>query len=74
MVKKLLLGVLIAFASFGVGVAASAGFEWWQNRDDDASRVVVAPADETTPATTTTVGVSTRRCGVRSRDGSSAAG
>lgn len=54
MAKKLLLGVLIVFASFGVGVAASAGFEWWQNRGDAASRVVVAPVDATTPATTTT--------------------
>lgn len=56
MAKRLLLGVLIAFASFGVGVAASAGFEWWQNRGDAASRVVVAPADATTPTTTTLVG------------------
>ena len=52
MVKKLVLGVLIAFASFGGAVAASAGFEWWQNRGDTASRIVVAPVDATTPATT----------------------
>lgn len=56
MVKRLLLGGLIAFASFGVGVAASAGFEWWQNRGDAVSRVVVVPADAATPATTTIVG------------------
>ena len=53
--KKLVLGVLIAFASIGVAVAASAGFEWWQNRGDTASRIVVAPVDATTPATTTAV-------------------
>lgn len=35
--KKLALGVLIVFASFGVAVAASAGFEWWQSRGDTAS-------------------------------------
>ena len=51
--KKLVLGVLIAFASIGVAVAASAGFEWWQNRGDTASRIVVAPVDATTPETTT---------------------
>ena len=55
MVKKLVLGVLIAFASFGVAVAASAGFEWWQNRGDTASRVVAAPVDAMTPETTTEV-------------------
>ena len=53
--KKLVLGVLIAFASIGVAVAASAGFEWWQNRGDTASRIAVAPVDATTPATTTAV-------------------
>ena len=53
--KKLVLGVLIAFASIGVAVAASAGFEWWQNRGDTASRIAVAPVEPTTPATTTAV-------------------
>ena len=53
MVKKLMLGVLIAFASIGVAVAAPAGYEWWQERGDAASRIVAAPVDATTPATTT---------------------
>ena len=53
MVKKLMLGVLIAFASIGVAVAAPAGYEWWQERGDAASRIAAAPVDATTPATTT---------------------
>ena len=55
MIKKLMLGALIALASIGAAVAASAGFEWWQQRGDTASRIVVAPVDATTPATTTAV-------------------
>ena len=51
--KKLVLGALIAFASIGVVVAASAGFEQWQNRGDTTSRIVVASVDPTTPETTT---------------------
>ena len=52
MIKKLMLGALIAFASIGAAVAASGGFEWWQQRGDTASRIVVPPVDAT-PATTT---------------------
>ena len=54
MIKKLALGALIAFAVFGIAVAASSGFEWWQNRSDTASRVVAAPVDPVTVAPTTT--------------------
>lgn len=48
MAQRLLLAVLIGFASLGVGVAVSAGFEWWQARGDTASRVVV-PVGEVNP-------------------------
>ena len=54
MIKKLVLGALIAFAVFGIAVAASSGFEWWQNRSDTASRVVAAPVDPVIVAPTTT--------------------
>lgn len=54
MFKNLALVVLIAFASIGVAVAASAVFEWWQDRGVAAPRAVVAPVDATTLATTTT--------------------
>ena len=53
--KKLALGALIAFAVFGIAVAASAGFEWWQSRSDTASRVVVAPVDPVAVEPTTAV-------------------
>lgn len=52
MINKLALGVLLAFASFGVAVAAYAGFRWWQERGDTASQSVVAPVDATTAART----------------------
>ena len=48
--KKLALGALIAFAVFGIAVAAAAGFEWWQNRSDTPTTVVGAPV--TTPLDT----------------------